>query len=223
MIKWLNFTGIFWLLPGVQQVDCSTAVDWHIKVKDIEYNVGLRKYFCITVSMRKISSIHELTLQIQQILDSHELNWPFSSWESKICCICLISFWPSPPKNHWNNFTEFALSCKKSVHSIYSFLKYSQLLDPMTRLATTIFDDAHRKNFWSTFSLSEFASTCKNEAILLISSGDMVDKKILQSDWLRKFWPISQGQKFSQTGDLCRNTANNIYFHCRTNSVNITD
>ena len=63
----------------------------------------------------------------------------------------------------------------------------------------------------------------KNTAISLISSGDMVDKKILQSDWLTTFWPISQEQKFSQVWDLCRNTANDIYFNCRTNSVNIND
>ena len=52
----------------------TTAVDWHLKVKDIEYNVSLIKYYCITVSMQKISSIHKLTLKIQQILGSHELN-----------------------------------------------------------------------------------------------------------------------------------------------------
>ena len=49
----------------------KTAVNWHLKVKDIEYNVGLTKNYCITVSMQKISSIHEL---IQQVLGSHELN-----------------------------------------------------------------------------------------------------------------------------------------------------
>ena len=49
----------------------KTAVNWHLKVKDIEYNVGLTKNYCITVSMQKISSIHKL---IQQILGSHELN-----------------------------------------------------------------------------------------------------------------------------------------------------
>ena len=48
----------------------TTAVDWHLKVKDIEYNVGLIKYYC----MQKINSIYELTLKIQQILRSHELN-----------------------------------------------------------------------------------------------------------------------------------------------------
>ena len=33
-------------------------------------------------------------------------------------------------------FSKFTTACKKSVHSIYSFLWYSQLLTPVTRLAT---------------------------------------------------------------------------------------
>ena len=45
----------------------------------------------------------------------------------------------------------------------------------------------------------------------------------MQSDWLRIFWPISQEQKFSQKWDLCRNTADNINVHYRTNSVKIDD
>ena len=49
----------------------KTAINWHLKAKDIEYNVGLTKNYCITVSMQKISSIHKL---IQQILGSHELT-----------------------------------------------------------------------------------------------------------------------------------------------------
>ena len=32
----------------------ATAVDWHLKVKDIEYDVGLTKNYCLTVSMQKI-------------------------------------------------------------------------------------------------------------------------------------------------------------------------
>ena len=47
--------------------------------------------------------------------------------------------------------------------------------------------------------------------------------KILQSDWLRTFLPISQEPKFSQIWALCRNTTNNIYFHYRTKSVKIND
>ena len=60
------------ILPATTRgLTSKTAVNWHSKVKDIEYNVGLTKSYCITVSMQKISSIHEL---IQQILGSHELN-----------------------------------------------------------------------------------------------------------------------------------------------------
>ena len=29
----------------------KTAVNWHLKVKDIEYNISLTKSYCITVSM----------------------------------------------------------------------------------------------------------------------------------------------------------------------------
>ena len=36
----------------------TTAVDLHLKVKDIECNAGLTKNYCITTSMKKISSIH---------------------------------------------------------------------------------------------------------------------------------------------------------------------
>ena len=40
----------------------KTAVDWHLKVKDIEYDVGLTKNYCLTVIMQKISSINKLIL-----------------------------------------------------------------------------------------------------------------------------------------------------------------
>ena len=60
------------ILPATTRgLTSKTAVNWHLEVKDIEYNVGLTKNYCITVSMQKISSIHKL---IQQILGSHELH-----------------------------------------------------------------------------------------------------------------------------------------------------
>ena len=63
------FHGIF---PATARgLASKTAINWHLKVKDIEHNVGLTKNYCITVSIQKISSIHKL---IQQILGSHELN-----------------------------------------------------------------------------------------------------------------------------------------------------
>ena len=33
----------------------TTALDWHLKVKDIEHDAGLTKNYCLTVSMQKIS------------------------------------------------------------------------------------------------------------------------------------------------------------------------
>ena len=38
----------------------------------------------------------------------------------------------------------------------------------------------------------------KNEAVSLIYSGEIVDLKIVQSDWQRAVWSISQKQDFSQ-------------------------
>ena len=51
----------------------------------------------------------------------------------------------------------------------------------------------------------------------------MLDLKILQSERLRAFWPISQQQYFFQIEDLYRNKANNINFHYRANSEKIND
>ena len=82
----------------------KTAVKWHLKVKDIEYNVGLTKSYYITVSMQKISSIQKL---IPQILGSHELN---SHIHPKIIKITF-------------SFPEFAPACKKSVYAINLFLR----------------------------------------------------------------------------------------------------
>ena len=47
-----------------------TALNWHLKVKDIEDHVGLAKN-CITISKQTINSIHKLITKIQQILGSH--------------------------------------------------------------------------------------------------------------------------------------------------------
>ena len=49
----------------------KTSVNWHLKVQVIEYNDGLTKSYCITVSMQKTSLIQKL---IQQILGSHKQN-----------------------------------------------------------------------------------------------------------------------------------------------------
>ena len=82
--------------------------------------------------MQKISSIHKFNLKIQQILGSHKLN---SYAYQKIIIKATFSF------------PEFLASCKKSVYSLRSFLRYSQLYAPMTKLTITIFDDVHQQTF----------------------------------------------------------------------------
>ena len=62
-----------------------------------------------------------------------------------------------------------------------------------------------------------------NYAISLVCVREMVDLKILESDWLIPFWPISQEQDFSEIKDLCRNRANIVNFNYRINSVKIID
>ena len=52
---------------------------------------------------------------------------------------------------------------------------------------------------------------------------DIVNLKILQSDWLTALWPISQEPDFSKLWDLCKNTAININFLYRPNSEKIID
>ena len=120
-------------------------------------------------------------------------------------------------------FPEFAPACKKSVHSANLFLRYSQFQSPVTRLATPISDHAPPKKFWSTFALCEFVSTCKK-------SGYFIDL-FWRYGWLKNpaIWLAHNilahisGKIFSQIWDLCRNRANNINFHYRTNSEKIND
>ena len=62
------------ILPATAMgLTSKIAINWHLKVKDKEYNVGLTKSYYITVS--------------SQILGSHELNGH-------------TQFCSHPPKNH---------------------------------------------------------------------------------------------------------------------------
>ena len=134
----------------------TTAVDWHLKVKN--------KSYCITDSMQKISSIHKL---IQQILGSHELNDH-------------IHFWPAHPKTTEITFSfpEFAPACKKSVHSINSFLRYSHIESDRVPWpdCPKSFLTMRTQNFFDQFLIDlNLYQHAKNQVISLICSGDMVD------------------------------------------------
>ena len=72
--------------------------------------------------------------------------------------------------------------------------------------------------FQSTFPFDEFVPTCKKWGFFLILLWRSSWFKILQSDWPRTFWPISQEPDYPQILYLCKNTANNINFHYRPKS-----
>ena len=122
------------------------------------------------------------------------------------------------------SFPEFAPARKKLVHSINSFMRYTVSFRVMWPSWPHPSLTMHNPQFFDQLLIYvNLYQHVKNQAISLICSGDKVDKKILQSDWLRAFWPISQEQTFSQIWDMCRNTANNVNFHHRSNSVKCND
>ena len=104
----MDRTYFIWILPATaKELTSTTAVDWHLRVTNKKCNVGLMKNYCITVSIQKISSIHNL---IQQILESHELNDH-------------SQFWPGPPKNHWNNFLlSWICTTMQKISSFHQFI-----------------------------------------------------------------------------------------------------
>ena len=72
-----------------------------------------------------------------------------------------------------------------------------------------IFGYPRPKNYQLIFFLNWYRHA-KNQAISLMCSGDYFLLKILQSDWQRAFWPVSQEQDFYQIYIMYRNTANKI-------------
>ena len=73
------------------------------------------------------------------------------------------------------SFPEFAPACKISVHSINSFLRYSQSQSPVTRLVMPILTMSIQKFFDQLLIYVKLYQHAKNQAILLICSGDVVD------------------------------------------------
>ena len=97
------------------------------------------------------------------------------------------------------SFPEFVNKYKKSVYSIIFFLRYSQI-------CPTLFNQ-----LLIFMNLYQYV---KNQAISSFCSKDTDVVKILQSDWLRTFRPISQKPDFSQVRDLRRNVATQSAFTC---------
>ena len=94
------------------------------------------------------------------------------------------------------------------------------ILESCDQTSHTHFWLCPQKNFWSTFNLHEFVRTCTK-------SGYFIDL-FWRYGWLKNpaTWLVQNilahisGTKIFQYG-ICGNTANNIIFHYKTNSVQI--
>ena len=122
----------------------------------------------------------------------------------------LISFKPS-----W-----IYISKPKASFSINVFINFHPLISysSATRVGTPNYNHVYPNIFQSTSNFNESVSICKKSGFFIqFFFRDIVDLKILQSDWPCAFWPISQESKFFQIWDLSKDTATNINFHCRSN------
>ena len=83
-----------------------------------------------------------------------------------------------------------------SVYSVNSFLRYSQFESYVTGVGMPIFDHAQPKKIQQALIFMNFVQYAKNQAISSICSGDMADIKMVQYDWLKTFWYLSQELDF---------------------------
>ena len=153
--------------------------------------------FCdhVLICKKSVHIFHLFILQIQSILESHHQT-------SHIHFLAMLThFWTNqlvPSDLSWDT-VNFRVQRPDWPHSF---------------LATP-----HQKLFNQLLIFVNFYQHAKNEAVSSIFSREILDLKILQSEWLRAFWAISQEQYFSQTEDL----RSNIDFHYRMNSGKIND
>ena len=155
--------------------------------------------------MQKTSLIHTLILKTQQILASHELNkWPrpFLTSSTQKPVKWLLAFLNLQQHAKISLFHQFILE-------IQSILNY------VTRLVTPTFDHSHTKFFDQLLIYGNLYQHAKN---LTISPFGL--EIWLIKIWLWYFDLYLKNKKNSQIWDLWRNTANNLNFHQRKNSVN---
>ena len=114
------------------------------------------------------------------------------------------------------SFLEFVLANKKSVYSINSFLSYSQFKSPVSTEWPHRFLTIPSPIFFNQLLISlNLYQYAKNQAISIFCYRNIFNFKILQSDWPRTFWSISQEPDFPEIWDLHKNIKNNINFHYR--------
>ena len=122
--------------------------------------------------MQKISSFHPFIIAIQQMLECHDLKLATPTFDYA---------------NPTISYQLLAITIKKLVYTIGSFMIYSQFKSPVTRMVIPIFDHTQHNIFLSTLFRYQHA---KMQAISSLYSRDIFDIKILQYDWQDRFSPI---------------------------------
>ena len=133
--------------------------------------------------MQQMSPIHWFILEIQKIFEYRDLNDHAHSLS------------PSS-KNHESNFWLSWIFINTPKTSIfYKFLfEIQPILVSLDQGCHTHFSPCPLEYFQPT---SFFFIKIFHQAFSSLCSGDLVNLKILQSEWPRAFWLISQEQDFS--------------------------
>ena len=114
-------------------------------------------------------------------------------------------FFTMPTQKSLNQILAFLIfsACTKSVNLNSSFLRYF-LLDPLQHRDQIghkhILTIPNQNIFEQLLIFVNLYQHAKNKAVSSICSGEIIDLKILQSDWLRAFWSILETRFFPNTG-----------------------
>ena len=133
---------------------------------------------------------------ISSFLDTVSFRVPSRNWPLPFLTMLTPNFQSS------FNLCEFMPACKKSVNPINSFWRYSHFRVHRPDWSHPLFTMPNQKMFDQLLIFVNLYQHAKNYTVSSICVGEMVDLIILESDWLRPFWPISQEQDFSQIYDL---------------------
>ena len=105
--------------------------------------------------MKKITSIDLFIHEIHHILDSRDLKG-------------YTHFQPRPPNNYHHNFyLSWICITMQKIRLFHQCLERQPVLNPWTRVATSIFDLTYTNIFHSTFNFCEFVSTCKKSGYFI--------------------------------------------------------
>ena len=152
--------------------------------------------------MQKISLFHLLIFKsilgsYHQTDHTHFLSCP----HQKVLSPCPLPF----------NLYDFVPACKKLGNFLCLFLRYTVNLNSRDQTGHIHFLTMLNQNLFEQLSaFLNFYQHEKNEAVSLICSGEINDIKILQSDWLRAFWPTSLIKNLTDINQCLTSPANNV-------------